>query len=234
MKIAAATFAIGGAILALIGALVLTQAPPRVVGSSTPGVKAIGPEGASVIGTTSASPSFCQADEALPAGISAIRLSMWAFFGARVRLVAYEGAHAVTEGARGANWTSDSVTVPVRPLSRAHPNARVCFVIGPNSEPLLLLGAKTHKTNARSLVAAEDGTPLAQVMKSKEVSRAPGRLTIEYLASGRHSWWSQLSTVARRMGFGRGYSGIWIAPLVALMMAAVAVLAVRLAVRELR
>lgn len=234
LKAAAITFATGIAILALIGALVLTEAPPSVVGSSTPGVKAVGVRGAQTLGSTSASPSFCQPGEALRAGVSAVRLSIWGFFGARVRLVAYEGGHVVTEGSRGANWTSDSVTVPVRALQRTHSHVTVCFAIGPNSENLLLLGARSPKPNARSLVAAADGTPLAQVMKASSVGRAPGRLTIEYLTPGPQSWWSQLLTVARHMGLGRAYSGTWIALLVALMMAAVAVLAVRLSIKEIQ
>lgn len=60
-----------------------------------------------------------------------------------------------------------------------------------------------------------------------------GRVGVEYLAAGRGSWWSRLSSVAAHLGLGRAYSGAWIALLVAALMAAVGVLAVRLTAREL-
>jgi len=231
LKAAAITFGVGIAVLAVIGALVLTEGPPRLVHVSPPGVRAVGPEGATVLAQTAESPSICQPGEMLPSGVSAIRLSIWGFFGARIHLVAYEGSHLLTEGRRGANWTSDSVTVPVRPLQQAHSNVDICFAIGPNSEPLLILGAKTDTKNVA--VVASNGTPPSRVMTASGTQQLPGRVAIEYVAPGKVSWWSQVLTVARHMGLGRAYTGTWIALLVAVLMAAVGVLSVRLALKEI-
>jgi hypothetical protein len=232
LKAAAITFAIGIASLAAIGALVLTEGPPRLVRVSPPGIKAVGVEGATVLGQTSESPSICQPGEVLHAGVSAIRLSLWGFFGARIHLVAYEGSHLLTEGRRGANWTSDSVTVPVRPLQQSHSNVDICFAVGPNSEPILILGAKTEAKQSATIIAS-NGTPPSQVMTASGRERLPGRMVIEYTAPGKVSWWSKLLTVARHMGLGRAYSGTWIALLVAALMLAVGVLSVRLALKEI-
>ncbi len=227
------TFAVGIALLALIGALVLTQAPPRLARLGTPGVRAIGPEGAKVIGSTQGSLSVCQPGEVLPAGTSAIRVAIWGFFGARIHLAVFEGSQVLTQGSRSANWTGDTVTIPVRPLARTHGGVSVCYAIGPNSETQLLLGARVPHAK-HPVIVVEGSTDLSNVTAATNKKQIGAKLTIEYLAPGRTSWWSQLLTVARHMGLGRAYSGTWIALLVALMMAAVGVLSVRLAIRELQ
>lgn len=233
LRAAAITFAAGLAAMAVTGALVLTESPLRLERVSAPGVKAVSASGGNLIGRTQESASICQPGEVLPVGTSAVRISIWGFFGARVHVAAYEGSRLLTQGSRGANWTSDSVTVPVRALARSHTDARLCFSIGPNSEPLLLLGARTPRTK-HPLVIAEEGTPLAKVMTASTAHRVPARMTIEYLAPGGTSWWSRILAVARHMGLGRFYSGTWIALLAALMMGAAGVLTVRLAIKEMQ
>ncbi len=233
MRTAGLTFAVGLVALAAIGAVVLSGAPARLERVSSPGVKAVNAKGAQIIGATHGSASFCQTGEVLPAGTSGVRLSIWGFFGARVHLAAYQGSTLLTEGRRSADWTSDSVTVPVRPLARAHSGVSLCFAIGPNSETQMLLGATGLKTS-HPLVAAENARTLSAVLSSPSSQKVPARVTIEYLAAGSGSWWSRLLSVARHMGLGRSYSGTWIALLVALMMAGVAALAVGLAFRELQ
>jgi len=70
--------------------------------------------------------------------------------------------------------------------------------------------------------------------RSRQGKALPGRFRIEYLRAASSSWWSQALTVARRMGLGRSPGGTWIvAPMIALMVAAIAV-ASRLILRELR
>jgi hypothetical protein len=213
------TLALGIALLAAVGALVLTRSPPRTLGaSSTPTVEPLTHLAGDI--------SVCQANETLPADVSAIRLSMWAFLGWKLHVIAYSGSRVLTEGRRGADWTSDTVTVPVKPLDRATSNVVLCFAIGPNSEPALILGQKASPQVAAAVLTGI--TP-----NSKLTGRLPGRVGVEYLASGQGSWWSRVEEVARRMGLGRAFSGTWIAFLVAALMAGVGVLAVRLALREI-
>jgi hypothetical protein len=220
-KIAFATLAVGLAILLAAVALVLTQAPPRLVHVGAPGSSAVNVNGVVPIEETTSSPTICQADEVLLAGVSAVRVSIWGFFGAHVHVAAYSGSHLLTQGARSANWTSDSVTVPVQPVRRTHSGVKVCIAIGPNSEPELVLGSSTPQSQAAVLSEGLAQKPLA------------GRVTLEYLAPGKDSWWSQVLSVARRMGLGRFYTGTWIALLAALLTATVGVLAIRLSLQEL-
>lgn len=213
------TLAVGIALLAVIGAVTLTRSPPRVVGE-----RAV-PAGG-LLDSLRGDISVCQTNEVLPAHVTAVRLSMWAFFGWRMRVVAYSGSQVLTEGSRNAAWTSDSVTVPVKPLSRTTSNVVLCFAIGPNSEPALILGSSAPAPQAAAILTSISP-------QSKLIGRLPGRVGVEYLASGRGSWWSRVVSVAKHMGLGRAFTGTWIALLVAALMAAVGVLAVRLTLREI-
>jgi hypothetical protein len=226
-----ATFAAGTALMAVVAGLALTQAPPRLVRIGAPGTKAIGPDGASVVAHTASDYTICQAGEVLPRGIAAIRLSIWAFYGAPLHVMAYRGTQIVAEGSRGANWTGDSVTVPVRAPDHTIGDVRLCVAIGPNSEALQLLGASTPAPQAAASLASDVSAADAS---ARDEHTLGGRLTVEYLAPGNGSWWSRVLSVARHMGLGRAYSGTWIALLIAALMATVAALAVRLTLRELR
>jgi hypothetical protein len=220
------TLAVGISLMAAVGVLVLAGSPPRVVRVAVPG----GLVGNAVLQATSGEIAVCQPNEVLPGGVSSIRLSMWAFYGSQVHVVAYSGSRAITEGKRGANWTSDSVTVPVKPLDHATSNVRLCFALGPNSEPIDLLGPPTPAQDGAVVLKSAKLTANAAVGEERPLG---GRIGLEYLSAGRRSWWSRILSVARRTGLGRAYSGTWIALLIAVLMAAVGVLAVRLTLREL-
>jgi hypothetical protein len=213
------TLALGIALLAAVGAIVLTRSPPRVVGE-----RAVPTSG--LLDSLSGDISVCQTNEVLPAHVTAVRLSMWAFFGWRMHVVAYSGSQLLTEGSRNAAWTSDSVTVPVKPLSRTTSNVVLCFAIGPNSEPALILGSRAPAPEAAVVLTGIKP-------QSRLISRLPGRVGVEYLTSSQGSWWSRVLSVAKHMGLGRAFTGTWIALLVAALMAAVGVLAVRLTLREM-
>jgi hypothetical protein len=225
---AAITFVAGAALLAGATAAVLTQAPPRVVLIGAPGVKALSRIGASGVYFTTGGGRICQQGEVLPRGVSAIRLSIWAFFGTPVNVTVYESSgRAIAEGSRNASWTSDSVTVPVKPLARTTPGVTLCFRFGPNSEPLEVLGPHTPPAQAAAVWAGGPGA------ERSRPSLIPGRVTVEYLAPGSGSWYSRILSTARRLGLGRAFSGTWIALLVAALMAGVCALAVGLALRDL-
>jgi hypothetical protein len=217
------TLAVGVALLLALGAVTLTRAPPRALRTSWRG-------GRAELYLLTGHIAVCQADEVLPAGASGIRLWMRAFFGARVRVVAYSGSRVLAEGSRGANWTGQSVTVPVKPVGHASTNVRLCFAVGPNSEPVILLGDLTPPREAAVILARGRPTP---AVAANEGPVLKGRVGVEYLAAGRSSWWSRILPVAQHLGLGRAFSGTWIALLVAALMAAVGALALGLTLREL-
>lgn len=225
---AVVTFVVGAIVMALLAAVALSSSPPRVVRISAPGVKALSPHGGVAIGFDSKAARICQSGEVLPAGVSAERVSVWAFFGAPVHLSMYKGSRLLTQGSRAADWTSSSVTVPVRPLRHAVSGVKACIAMSPNEEPLTFLGAEVPASQD-AILSDPGGGRAARVGRPLH-----GRLVIEYLASSNRSWWSRLLEVARRLGLGRAYSGTWIALLLALMVAAIAALALRAALEDLR
>jgi hypothetical protein len=124
----------------------------------------------------------------------------------------------LTEGRRGPDWTGTSVTVPVKPLTYSTPDVTLCLNISPNSEGIYLFG---RESAAASALTVPSGGHLA------------GRLQVDYLSTGKGSWWSRVLSVARHMGLGRAFSGTWIVVLIAALMLAVGGLAGRLTLREL-
>ena len=210
VKAAGVTFGVSILALLAVGALTLTRSPPRVVRASS--------LGQATVASTIADASFCQAGEALPAGVSGIRLSVWAFFGANIRVTVFSGSRTLAAGRRGPDWTGSTVTIPVSPLSHAVSPVKVCVNVGPNSEVLYFTGSEAPGSAA---AVTSTGEPLA------------GRLGIEYLAAGDRSWWSRILEVARHMGLGHALTGTWVVLLIAALMAAVGGLAVRVALREL-
>lgn len=160
----------------------------------------------------------CQAGEVLPAGISAIRLTLVAAVGPRVSLSVFSAGRVLTSGVTASGWTSGAVTVSIKALPRAVAPVRICFKLGPSAETVQLGGSRTSAaTAARSL----SGAPL------------PGRFTVEYMRRGDSSWWSLAKTVARHMGLGRAPSGTWVALLVLLLMVTAVATASWLVVKEL-
>jgi hypothetical protein len=222
------TLAAGTALTIAVLAVVLTRAPPRVVHAS-------GPPGDSIIGVNYGQAVFCQAGETLPAGSNAIRLSVVAFFGSRIHVVAYHGSQALTEGIRGPDWTGTSVTVPVRPIDRTTSHVRLCFTFAPNQERIVILGRRTPAREAAvaSGIGAIAPRTSAEAGEPSQLIPPDGRVVVEYLAAGRGSWWSRVLSVARHMGIGHALSGTWLALLAAALMVAVGVLSVRLTLREL-
>jgi hypothetical protein len=169
------------------------------------------------IAYTTTGASYCQADELLPSGTTAIRLWMLAFAGPRVRVVVYSAGRKITGGERGSGWTSREVTVPLKPLPRAVSGVTVCSSFPLHDESISVFGEATAPA-----IAAHD-----------ETRALPGRMWIEYLRPGTRSWASLTPSILSRMGFGRAASGIGIVLLALALLASVAVLASRLVLREL-
>ena len=206
------TLLFGVTLLAALVAFALTRAPPRVLGGNATVHTYL-----STFGTVREDDEIFQAGEVLPAGVSAMRLSLVAYVGARVRVTGSSGARVLIEGERGPDWTGTSVTVPVKPLTHPVSHVRLCVAIGPNSQPIYVRGIRS----APSAVLVSNG---AQPLH--------GRLGVEYLGAGRGSWWSRALAVARRMGLGHALSGTWVVLLIAALMATLGGLAIWLLLRE--
>lgn len=189
--------------------LTLTGSPTTVI--ATDGI----PREADVAATQSGAHA-CQAGETLPAGASAIRLTLAADIGPAITVTVMAGHAVATHGARGSGWTGTSVTVPVKPVARTTPGAKVCFAFAHPLEAVTIFGKKTP-----AAIALTSGT-----------QTLPGRIGIEYLRQSSASWLSLLPAIARRMGYGHAWGGTWIVFVLLAAMAGNVVLLCRLALRE--
>jgi hypothetical protein len=212
MTRAAVTLAAGLALVAVVLVVTLAGSPTVLVrANGTPANEPIREIGGGV--------GACQSGEVLPAGASAIRLTLVANAGPRVMVTALSGPRVLARGTADSGWTAGAVTVSVKPLSRAVAGTRVCFRLGTAPETVQVGGSRTSAAVAARYLAG---------------GVLPGRFTVEYMRSGSSSWWSMLRTVVRHMGLGRSPSGSWIALLVALLTGATLAVGSWLAVRELR
>lgn len=157
--------------------------------------------------------AICQGGGTIPAGTSAIRVSLSVNIGPRVDVKVFSGSRLVTDGVRGAGWGVDeTVTVPVRRVTRAVAGTRICTVIGPAVEPIQVNGVRVPIGSSPSGVW----------------------LRMEYLRSASRSWLARVPAIAGDMGIAHAPSGAWVAYLVIVLMLGVCALAGRLALRELR
>jgi hypothetical protein len=179
---------------------------PPLTAFATNSVKAEG-----TIANTQGNTTFCQGDETLPAGASAMRLSVSVNVGPKVTVTVLSGSQVVAEGVQASGWTGEQVTVPIAPVPTAVTGANVCIAIGPAVESIGLTGVKAPHPTAE----------------------APGKARVEYLRPSNRTWLSMAGAVARRLGLGRSPSGTWIAFVPILLMLAALVLTVRLVLREL-
>ncbi len=170
------------------------------------------------LATTRQALTYCQSGELLPAGTSAIRLALAANTGPGVSVTVSAGGHVLTSGMRGSGWTGRVVTVPLKPLPRAVSGTTVCASLRASYENIVVFGKATQRT-----VAAYAGR-----------RALPGRMWIEYLRPGSHTWASLISATARRLGLGRALAGTWNAVLAAELVAAMAIVASALVLKELR
>jgi hypothetical protein len=170
------------------------------------------------IASTRRSTNYCQSGETLPQGTTAIRLSLSASIGPRVRVTASIRGDPIASGAEDSGWTGSIVAVSVKPLRHTVSGVRICASFALANETLVLLGEHTHA----AVAAREAGRPLQ------------GRMWVEYLRPGPRSWASLGSSVIRNMGYGRAWGGSGIALLVLALLAIIALLASRVALTEMR
>src|ERR1700733_12132161 len=111
----------GGLALAAIAAAIVLSGPPQVLAGSNGVAAVIYPPLASVSGGGGA----CQGDETVPAGSSAIRLSLEASAGPRVAGAVHSGGTVIARGESAPGWLGRVVTVPVEPIARTVHRATV-------------------------------------------------------------------------------------------------------------
>jgi hypothetical protein len=210
VRFAQITAAVALALAAIALGVTLSRSPLSLAAASRV-------TGATRLATTPGNASACQSGETLPAGVTAIRLSLETVIGPWVSVRVSERGRQLSTGRQAAGWAAGAVTVPVGRLARAAPDATVCFSLGASYKPVSLLGEPSAP--ARAIVAY--GKPLA------------GRLRIEYLMPGKRSWWSLASSVAAHIGLGHAGSGTWIPVLAGTLAFVVIVLAVWLVLRDL-
>ncbi|MGN6190250.1 MAG: hypothetical protein ACTHOE_15260 [Conexibacter sp.] len=160
----------------------------------------------------------CQTDELIPAGTGGVRvwLRTTGRSGPALALVATNGREVIGRGTLAAGWSGRTATIPLRPVTRAQRSARICVAVGASAS-VTLAGEVTDDPDHAGPPATASGEQLR------------GRLRIEYLTPQRRSWWSQIGTLARRVGFGRTPGGSAVAFVAALLM----LVAVGLGARQL-
>ncbi len=202
--------AIGLALIALAFVLALAHAPLTVAR------RGVATEHTLV--NTARPATACQGGETLPRGTTALRLSLTAALGPRVTVEVSSGSRVVTRGTAPPGWSNASVTVPVQPLSRTLAPVKVCFAMAFMNGSVAMRGSPT----TRALAA------------TSRRQRLPGRMGIEYLHPSGSTWWSQATSVARRLGLGRTASGTWNALLVVVLAMSFIALSSWLVVKELQ
>jgi len=204
------TLAVGLTLLVTAILVVLSGSPPTVVGTNSIHANR-------AVEYAKGGSSRCQPSGTIPGGTTAIRISASANTGPRVTLKALSGPLLITDGERDAGWGVDeTVTVPVKRVPQTIPNAIICIAFGAAIEPIQINGATVQTRTGTGEIASA-------VL-----------LRLEYLRPGNASWWSLASSVAGRMGRGHAPGGAWIVFLLIALMIAVATLASRLILRELR
>jgi hypothetical protein len=204
------TIAIGLALTALAVGISLARSP--LVRAGTDGTPL-----PTEIGATSVPATICQGEETVPAGTTAIRVSLLSLLGPRIKLVARSGGQAVTTGEIGYGWTGAVVAIPVTRVVGIHAHTKICVTLAKRQQLVNLRGVNTKFSPA--------------VTEGKQV--LPGRMRFDYLRPDSSSWLSLALPTARRIGLNiGGGAGIVLIPLM-LLLSAVALTSWLLA-RDLR
>jgi Predicted membrane protein (DUF2142) len=200
--------AVGLALIVAGVGVALSRAPMRLIASNST------PNDYTLADVSTSQTTICQAGELLPAGTSAVRLSLLAVIAPSISVSVTAAGRTLTAGQLGAGWmTGTGETVALAPLSRAYSNVTICLTLGDlTGENVAVLGHAVGNAAAGAAIATGVGGALAPL---------GGRIRVDYLSAGARSWWSLAGTVIRRIGAGRAQDGPWTLIVVALLLAAV-------------
>jgi hypothetical protein len=198
------------ALLALAGgvALALAHIAPRRSGTNgvaiTGSLGAIGPGG-----------GFCQSGETLPADTGALGISLGAGNGPELNIVLRRGARTLDQIPVLRGWGGSGVLVPIAQTTRELDGVTVCVGVASAGQATLLGGpTPAHR-------GAVNGTGGSSVR-------------VDYFQPESTSWLADASTVASRLGLGRGsWSGDWVAWMIAAIVLAAIALTVAVALRTI-
>jgi hypothetical protein len=164
---------------------------------------------------------LCERNETVPADAASVRLSVepGTSAGGPLRVRVLDEGRVVSRGEREGGWSGDSVEVPIAAVPRTLAGAEVCVANG---------GDATLTLRGYGIEPARLGFRL----NGEQVDR---QVRLAYLRAEPESWWSMAGVVAHRLGMGRGeLFGGWIAFAWVAGLLAMAVLVVRLVLREVR
>jgi Predicted membrane protein (DUF2142) len=183
----------------------LSRSPPVVAATNSVAAE-------ESVATTNGSSVFCQGDESLPSGTSAIRLWVNTNISPSVQVTVTSASRLLTRGEQQPGRLTAAIAIPVARLARAVADANVCFKFGPAVETVQLIGGK---------------------VPHRRRGEAPFKIRVEYLRAGQQTWLALAPSIARRIGLGRAPSGSWVALLPVVLMAIATLLAARLVLRQL-
>ena len=170
--------ALGLSLALLIAALGLTlsQSPPTVASWNSV-------EAAVEFDSITSPFSACQANEVLPQGTAAIRLSLDSVLGPRVKVRALSGGRVLTHGERGSGWTAADVTVPVQPVTKTATNVSICFAFLAKNESVGLTGQR--------LASREGATSNRGLLRDRipQAGRSAVVVVARFLGCRAHGFW---------------------------------------------
>lgn len=199
----------GLTLLATALLLVLLRAPAHVVRRNGAAGKALA--------QTWQAASYCQPHELVPKGTSTIRASLSAYTGPSVDVTVWSDGRVATRGSRGSAWTGRVVTIPIRPLTTALHDARICISFSLRDESVTVYGASAPASR--------------RTMSSGRSLH--GRMALEYLRPGKRSWVSMAGTIIQHLGSGRAGEGVGIVLVAIVLMLVTIGLIVNLLLGEL-
>lgn len=205
---------LGGGLVLVLAVLVLEMSgsAQRTAGSNHVGAPVFA---ASVPGGG----TLCQPIPPLPADIAGVRLLIGTYGrpvpALGLRFLTPAGA-TLAAGSLPAGARQGYVTISIAHVPRPSRAATVCLEV--HGAHTVLLGGESGPAGSEIV----DGRP------------QPGNVSLLYLRPGSESWWQLLPTLDRRFALGKAsFFGRWTLPVIALVLLAVWVGAVRLLLREL-
>jgi hypothetical protein len=218
-----ARWALAGALLAIVVALIVLLTGRQAQIASTDRVPNY-----TFVTELYSGQQLCQANEIVPAGTAALRMTIGTYGKPGPPLAIAISAPAsyarkapmrrISTGGIAKGWRQGVISMPVTRVTRIHAEANVCIA---NRGPWPVAIAGTTPPANYYVADSVDGNALSSEVR------------IDYMFAGRPSWFAMLSTIAERMTLGKGsYIGWmgWIAPL--LLMLALVIVLVRVLLRE--